>query len=432
MSSRRNFIFGVCNGVFYTTGMAFTSATVALPWYVSQLTQSNVLIGILPALQLGGWALPQLLLVNFMLHRPRRLKYYRRGAAVRSSCWALLVVVVLIVPERAEIVLPALIVLTALASLCGGFTGLAFFDVVGRIVPRRQLSTFFSLRNFFGGIGILAAGVVVRQIIERSAGSLDLVWLLFLLTWVFTSAGYLSFSCVKEPEDPPMLPKRTMSEDMRRIRVIVSRNAPFRTYLVIRILAMLSFVAMPFYVVYGARVLELPAAVVASSAVAFTAGVIGSNIAWGWLGARGGGWLLLVVMTLVSVVPPVLSLAAQMFTAAHAAPALIGWLFLALFVFIGAVTGGQEITFSVLAIEVSPVEERIIYLGFTNTLIGILFLLTPLGGLLADLVSFEALFGVAGVAALIATILAVAAHRRFARSRTELSDTAVAVEADGA
>ena len=77
-------------------------------------------------------------------------------------------------------------------------------------------------------------------------------------------------------------------------------------------------------------------------------------------------------------------------------------------------------------------EERIIYLGFTNTLIGILFLLTPLGGLLADLVSFEALFGVAGVAALIATILAVAAHRRFARSRTELSDTAVAVEADGA
>ena len=151
-----------------------------------------------------------------------------------------------------------------------------------------------------------------------------------------------------------MLPKRTMSQDLRRIKAIVLQNPPFRTYLIIRILAMLSFVAMPFYVVYGARVLELPAAVVASSAVAFTAGIIGSNVAWGWLGARGGGWLLLVVMTLVSVAPPVLSLAAQMFTVAHAAPALIGWLFLALFVFIGAVTGGQEITFSVLAIEVSP------------------------------------------------------------------------------
>ena len=431
MSSRRNFILGVMNGVFYTTGMAFTSATVVLPWYVSQLTQSNVLIGILPALQLGGWALPQLLLINFMLHRRQRLRYYRRGAVVRSSCWALLVVVVLLVPGRAEIALPALIGLTALASLCGGFTGLAFFDVVGRIVPRRQLSTFFSLRNFFGGIGTLAAGVVARQVIERSEGNLDLVWLLFLLTWVFTSAGYLSFGSVKEPEGPPMLPKRTMRQDLRRIKEIVLRDPPFRTYLIIRTLAMLTFVAMPFYVVYGARVLQLPAGVVASSAVAFVCGVIGSNVIWGWLGARGGGWLLLVAMTLVSVVPPAVALAMQLLAVSNVATGMIGWLFLALFVFIGTVTGGQEITFSVLAIEVSPVEERIIYLGFTNTLVGILFFLTPVGGLLADLVSFEALFGVAGIAALASTILAVSALRRFAMPRSEFART-TAAEAEGA
>ena len=420
------------NGVFYVTGMAFTSATVAMPWYVSQLTQSNVLIGILPAMQLGGWALPQLFLINYMQRQRRKLKFYRRSAVVRSSCWGMLALIVLIVPAQAGIVLPALIVLTGIASLSGGFTGLAFFDVVGRIVPRRQLSVFFSLRNFFGGIGTLAAGVVVRLVLEQTGADLQPIGILFVLTWFFTMAGYISFSCVVEPEGPPVLPKRTIGEDARRIKEIVLSDPPFRMYLIIRILAMVTFVAMPFYVVYGAKVLELSAAVVASSAIALTAGVIGSNLVWGWLGARGGGWLLLVALTLFSVLPPLLALSTQVLAASQAAGSLVDWVFLAAFVFLGAATGGSEITFSVLAIEVSPVEDRIIYMGFTNTLIGILIFLTPVGGLLADLASFEALFGVALAAAALTTVLAVIALRSFSQPEPELAESPLAAEADSA
>ncbi len=432
MSSRRNFILGVMNGVFYVTGMAFTSATVVLPWYVSQLTESNVIIGILPAMQLGGWALPQLLLINYMQRQPRKLKFYRRSAVVRSCCWGLLAVTVLLAPERAGVVLPALIGLTAIASLSGGFTGLAFFDVVGRIVSRRQLATFFSLRNFFGGIGTLAAGLVVRFVLEQTEVSLQPIGILFVLTWVFTTAGYLSFSSVKEPEGPPVLPQRTIREDVHRIKEIVQSDPPFRMYLIIRVLSMMTFVAMPFYVVYGANVLHLSAPVVASSAIALTAGVIGSNVIWGWLGARGSGWLLLVALTLFSVLPPALALSAQVLAVSQVPGTVIDWVFLAVFVFLGAATGGSEITFSVLAIEVSPVEDRIIYVGFTNTLIGILILLTPVGGLLADLVSFEALFAVGLSAAVLTTVLAVLALRSFAKPQTELAESPMATEAESA
>ena len=170
-----------------------------------------------------------------------------------------------------------------------------------------------------------------------------------------------------------------MREDLSRIREIVLRDPPFRTYVIIRVLAMATFIAVPFYVVYGGNVLQLPASVVGSSAIALMGGVIGSNVVWGWLGARGGGWLLLVATTLISVLPPVLALTAQVLSVSQAAPSLVTWVFLALFVFLGMATGGQEITFSVLAIEVSPVEDRIIYMGFTNTLIGVLIFLTPGG-----------------------------------------------------
>jgi hypothetical protein len=397
--------------------MAFTSAAVVMPWYVSQLTTSNVIIGILPAIQLGGWSLPQLLLINFMQQRRKRLKYYRISSSIRSSCWALLAITVLLVPQRADIVLPALVVLIGVGALSGGLTGLVFYDLVGKIVERQRLSTFFSLRNFFGGIGSLAAGLVARQVIEQAGGDLQPVGILFLLTWFFTTAGFLSFALVKEPEGPPLLPKRTMREDFGRIKEILLRDPPFRRYIVIRVLSMAAIIAMPFYVVYGANVLHLPAAVVASTALALIAGTIGSNAIWGWLGARGGGWLLLVATTLLSMLPPLLALVAHVLTISQAPTLLVGWVFLALFVFLGVTTGGQEITFSVLAIEVAPVEERIIYLGFTNTLVGILLFLTPVGGLLADVVSFEALFGLAAVAAVATSVLSIAALRSFARPK---------------
>ncbi len=431
MNGRRNFILGVLNGVLFTVGVAFTNPTVVLPWYVSQLTQSNVLIGILPALQLGGWALPQLLFTSFLQRRRHRLRYYRRGAAVRSTTWALLTATVLFAPQRAEVVLPIMVVLLAFASLSGGFTGLAFYDVVGRIVERRQLSTFFSLRNFLGGIGALAAGFVVRQVLAAAEVNLQAVGLLYLLTWVFTTGGYLAFGNVKEPEGPPALPQRTMRQDLRHIRKILTEDPAYRAYLSIRAISMAALIATPFYVVYGAQALELPAVVVASSALALVGGTIGSNVAWGWLGARGGGWLLLVVATALSVLPPLLALGAQALAASQATVVVVGAVFLALFVALGIVTGGQEVTYSVLAIEISPASERIIYLGFTNTLVGILTLLIPVGGLLADLVSFEALFGAAAVASLIAAVLAVAALRKHAPRRRGPVEPTLAPEADG-
>ncbi len=155
MPSRRNFLLGVINGICFSTGFAFTSPTVVLPWYVSQLTSANVLVGLLPTLQMGGWFLPQLLFTRIIQRRSRKLPFYRASVFIRSCAWGLLTIVVLLIPGRAEVVLPALLLLVLLSSLCGGFGGLAFYDIVARIVPAGRLPAFFAVRSLFGGLGAL-------------------------------------------------------------------------------------------------------------------------------------------------------------------------------------------------------------------------------------------------------------------------------------
>ena len=58
---RANYRLGVVNGVLFTFGDSLTSAGLVLALLVRQLGGSLALVGLLPALQSGGFLLPQLL-----------------------------------------------------------------------------------------------------------------------------------------------------------------------------------------------------------------------------------------------------------------------------------------------------------------------------------------------------------------------------------
>jgi hypothetical protein len=66
---RRNFSFGVLNGVFFSLFGALLDPSLVLSWFVSQLTTSNFLIGLIMPIQNGGWFLPQLVMSGCLQSR---------------------------------------------------------------------------------------------------------------------------------------------------------------------------------------------------------------------------------------------------------------------------------------------------------------------------------------------------------------------------
>ncbi|RME45988.1 MAG: MFS transporter, partial [Chloroflexi bacterium] len=70
---KRNFLVNVLDSGFWFLGDSFVAAYTILPVFVSTLTDSPVLIGLIPALEGAGWFLPQLFLARQVEGRDRRL-----------------------------------------------------------------------------------------------------------------------------------------------------------------------------------------------------------------------------------------------------------------------------------------------------------------------------------------------------------------------
>jgi hypothetical protein len=88
-SFKRNFSLGVLNGVFFNASAAFLSGSTILPVFVSQLTDSRVLIGLFSAIENFGWFFPQLFAAVFIVHRKKVLGFYNRLSFFRAGFFVL-------------------------------------------------------------------------------------------------------------------------------------------------------------------------------------------------------------------------------------------------------------------------------------------------------------------------------------------------------
>jgi MFS family permease len=77
---RFNFTVNVIDGGFFGAALGFASFITIIPLFVSRLTDSAVLIGLIPAIHAVGWQLPQL----FTAQRVSKLSEYKRMALLMS------------------------------------------------------------------------------------------------------------------------------------------------------------------------------------------------------------------------------------------------------------------------------------------------------------------------------------------------------------
>jgi hypothetical protein len=68
-----NFFVNVIDGGFFGLALGFASFSTVIPLFVSTLTDSAILIGLIPAIHVVGWQLPQL----FTAHRVAQQKRYK-------------------------------------------------------------------------------------------------------------------------------------------------------------------------------------------------------------------------------------------------------------------------------------------------------------------------------------------------------------------
>jgi MFS family permease len=215
------------------------------------------------------------------------------------------------------------------------------------------------------------------------------------------------FIAVREPPGATIDEPVGIKKQLRRARQLLQQNPTYRRYTAVRLLLGLTGVALPFYSVYAKNVLGAEAGMAGVYAAVAGGAKLLSNIAWGWISDQKGNRLVMRLLIGGKGLTLLLALAlVGSVSLLKLEGAWLPYLALPLFLLDGAMFPAGILAGSNFLTELASDAERPIYLGLTNTLSGVVTLLSVLGGLLVDWLGFAGLFAAALALCLVGLALA--------------------------
>lgn len=389
---RRNFTLGVLNGALFQFFSALVSPSLVLPLFVSYLTDSHLLVGLIPSIQDAGWFLPQLVASRYIQHRAQKKVYYSAMAIVRTISWGLLTMALFTLGGSRLLLLVVFFSLLMVYSLSDGVAGISFMDIVGKAIPVTRRGAFFGSRNFFGGILAFTGGFIVKYALDQSGCPFPTNFgLLFTLSFLALLVALFAFTQVVEPVGPVHGGEVALLQQFRRALEIVEDDIRYRRFLFLRLCLMATQMAMPFYILYARDRLGIPEGMVGLYISAMTVVSVGSNLVWSRISDRRSNKLLIQIASVLGLSIPLSALLIPHLPGPFS-PVSLGYLFGVVFGLLGAYTAGAQIGNINFLLEISPADERPIYVGFVNTLLGIALIASAIGGVIVEVAGFDVLF----------------------------------------
>ncbi len=381
---KRNFSLGVINGVFFNASAAFVSGTTILPVYISQLTNSKVLIGLFSTLESFGWFFPQLFAAIFIVHRRKVLGFYNDLSYLRLGFFGAAIAGVFIFSGNPDGALLSFGISYGLLSIAAGFAGAAFTEIVGKTIPVNKRGSYFGLRMFIGGAVAALEGLVIRRVIA-GYGFPNNFGYLYIVSWILMLFGLATFAYTMEPETIEVVPKSSPWRQFKSALAIFMADGNSKRLFWSRAAVNTYYLSSPFYVVFAIDRLGASKSIAGLYLTAQMIGYLGSNMLWGWLSNHISNKKVIILAALTSVMPPLISLTSAFFPISSVAYASV-------FLFLGMAESGIGMGFLNYILEITPERGRILSIGVMHTLIAPTVFCSALGGFLSQVFSSRLLF----------------------------------------
>ena len=386
-----NFTVGMLDGGLYGVGIGFGSFITILPLFISRMTDSALLIGLIPAIHGAGWQLPQLLTAGYT-SRAKRIKPLVLWATIHERVPYLGLAAVAFFLARLPI--PLALTLTFLLiiwqSLGAGFAANPWQTMVTKVMPPELHGTFFGTQsaafNGLAGLSAIAAGFML----ERLPSPLDFTFC-FLATVIFFVLSYIILAQIREQESQRPETEEHPAAFWGRSWDILKRDRNFNAFLLVRSISQFAAMGISFYLVYAVKVFGMSESV----AGIMTAVLLIAQVAFGPLmGRLGDRWSHRAVMMLGG-----LGAAASSLLAWYANS--VEWFYPVFFLAAIAIVAVWTVPLA-LTVKFAQEHERPIYIGLSNTVSAPATILAPIiGGWIADTAGYDAMFLVSTVCGLL-------------------------------
>ena len=392
-----NITINLLDGGIFGLALGFASFITVIPLFVSRMTDSALLIGLVPAIHNVGWQLPQLMTAG-QVSRAKRIKPLVLWATIHERLPFLgLAAVAWFLPQLGtQKALILTFILLIWQGLGGGFTANAWTSIITKIIPANLHGTFFGAQMavFTGleGLSAVAAGLIL----DRLDGPLDFT-LCFLAASASFVISYVIFSLTREPDGQTQPVEKKLDGFWKKSKRILKNNPNFISFLVMRSLSQFAAMAFSFYIVYIVWTFDVSETTAGLMTGIFMMSSIVAGLVMGRMADRWSPRIVMIVGALAATLSAVMALVAPS----------ANWFYVNFVLTSMAIVAIWTIPLP-LTVRFGTEEERPYYIGLSSTITAPATLLAPiLGGWLADTVGFQATFMVSIICGLLMTAMLI-------------------------
>lgn len=388
---RWNFAVNLMDGASFWFGLSFISSSTIIPLFVSKLSTSPFLIGLVAVISQGSWYLPQLFTANFTEQLPRKkpivinLGFFLE----RLPLW-IIVASALVAINSPPLALLLFFIGYAWHGLGAGVIAPAWQDLIARCFPVDRRGRFFGTTMFVGAATGAAGAALSTWLLETYPFPTSFA-ITFTIAAVGITASWIFLAMTREPVQPVDIPQQSNREFLSTLPSILRRDYNFRRFLVARSLMALGNMGTGFITVSALARWQVPDSTVGLYTAVYLVGQTVGNLSFGLLADRFGHKLSLEVGALAS---------ALAFTLAWRAPSP-EWIYV-VFLLMGINLGAVLVSGILVTLEFSTPQRRPTYVGMANTTLGLVSTVAPLLGAWLAGIGYGWLFAVGAAINLIA------------------------------
>jgi MFS family permease len=388
-----NFIVHLLNGVFMAIADVLLDPGLIVTALLSQLTTSNLLIGLLAPLRDTGWFLPQLFVSHIVARAPRKIVFYQWTTLIRIVGLSAITLSLFLLHDH-NVLLWAFFIGMTLLSLASGVGGLSYLTVTAKVIAPGERGRLFGLREFIGGVCSVLMGGISAVILSGGIGGIRFDFpsnfgVVFAIATLFFAIGTIMFGLLKEAPDPPVTEHRTLRTQLGDALGVLRGGGDMPRYIAMRMALLFARSGLPFMTVYAKRFLGVGDGAIAAMVTVGLVFGLSAGPLWGRLNDIRGARFVISLSALLGVL---VCLCAILMTGMPASSAFWVWVVAMVLTAIGGT--GFNVSMLPLLIDVTPPGKQPLYFGLNSTLLGLTMLGTSVIGLLGDLLGFVALFAV--------------------------------------
>ena len=375
-----NFFLILSSLILTKIGDFLVSPKLVLSWLLGAVGAPPFLIAWLVPIRESGSLIPQLAIGAWVRRYPRRAGFWVLGSVLQGIC----------VAGMAFAVWQwdglqagwAVVGLLILFSLSRGFCSVAMKDVQGKCVPKMRRGRLAGLATTISGIVTLTLSVTL--LVGRNDPDRFLYLAMLLTAAMLWWLAAILFHFVHEFEGETAGGANALREAWQSL-ALLRDDPPFRRFVVTRSLLLCSALSAPFFVLLAQRSASdnrlLGAFLLASSLASSVSAAV-----WGWMADRSSRDVMIRGSAVASFTCLVTGVGAILSPSWAALPWLLPFGYLLLSIAHAGVRIGRK----TYLVDMAGGTKRTDYVSVSNTIIGILLLVTGGVSALASLLSIEA------------------------------------------